>query len=685
MLTSNETVKICEAFMPKSSLNSVVSAKKLVEGIDPLVNILRNLLDAVLLIDTGGGIFYANPAAQKLFGFASNAKKQAQLADILPEGSPFRMPENLAALWQRVEETGHIENFETQLLDKDRKIIEVNSVKTAIRDRDGNFVGISTVIRDITKTKESEQRISRRNAQLFALIDVAEAITQMSEVTLLLENVLNAMLRVMNLSSGCVHLFDEETESLELAAQENLSARVSRMLARFELGEGIIGQTAVLAETLLVSDTTLDRRLARPVSTEKIGALAAVPLIGRGGMVCGVLTLFHNAPKNFTEHEKSMLTGIGKQVGIALERANLLGEVTDARAEWEETFDALTDGVSIHAPSGKIRRANASLAQMFDRAAETLVGIRCCELYHNSKKPRPDCTIMRTVTERLPQKVELDDLLRGRVLRVITDPIIGAENRVVGVVCTTRDVTDEKLIERRLIQQERISAIGEITAGIAHEVGTPLNIISANVEFLLRASSGKTEELEAIREQTSNITELVHQLLDFSRDRSPEFAAVNVNDLIEKTVGLLHHQLEKTDIKTELNLVRYLPTVDGDASHIQQVLFNLINNARQAIEAVSEKEKNGILQISTDSALMPSEIFSRPHIIIKISDSGRGIPEDALPNVFNPFFTANKEGGTGLGLAISHRIVQRHLGLLTVENNCSSGVMATVRLPLSQN
>ncbi len=662
----------------------MVSARKLNADNDPLVNILRDLPDAVLLIDKSGEIFYANPAAQKLFGFDAASKKQILLSDILPEGSPYRAAENLAALWSKIEETGHIENFETQLLDKHRKIIEVNSVKTAIRDRKGNFVGISTVIRDVTKTKESEQRISRRNAQLFALIDVAEAITQMSDVTSLLENILNAMLRVMNLSSGCVHLFNEETESLELTAQENLSSRVSRMLAQFELGEGVVGQAAVLAETLLVSDTKLDRRLARPVSTEKIGALAAVPLIGRGGIIGGVLTLFHNQPKNFTEHEKSMLKGIGKQVGIALEQVNLLEEVTDARAEWEETFDALTDGVSIHAPSGKIRRANASLAQMFDTSAEKLVGIRCCELYHNSKKPRPDCTIMRTVTERLPQKVELDDLLRGRVLRVITDPIISAENRVVGVVCTTRDITDEKLIERRLIQQERISAIGEITAGIAHEVGTPLNIISANVEFLLRGKPGdNTEELEAIREQTSNITELVHQLLDFSRDRSPEFAAVNINNLIEKTVGLLGHQIEKTQIKTELNLVQYLPTVDGDASQIQQILFNLINNARQAIEAVSSED--GFLRISTDSALMPSETFSRPHIIIKIEDNGRGIPEDALASVFNPFFTANKEGGTGLGLAISHRIVQRHLGLLTIENNPHSGVTATIRLPLAQN
>ncbi|MBA3784153.1 MAG: GAF domain-containing protein, partial [Acidobacteria bacterium] len=528
-------------------------------------------------------------------------------------------------------------------------------------------------------------RISRRNAQLFALIDVAEAITQMSEVESLLERILNAVLRVMNLSSGCVHILNEDNESLELIVEENLTKRVSRMIKRFELGEGVIGQTAVLAETLLVSDTTFDRRLARPVVNEKIGSLATVPLVGRGGVVRGVLTLLNHVPRNFTEHEKSMLTGIGKQVGVALERANLLNELTDARTEWEETFDAMTDGVSIHAPSGKIKRANASLAQMFDTSAEDLVGIRCCELYHDSKKPRPDCTIMRTVTERMPQKVELNDRLHGRVLRVITDPIMNTENRVVGVVCTTRDVTDEKLIERRLIQQERISAIGEITAGIAHEVGTPLNIISANIEFLTRADKNlrNNEEIAAIREQTSNITQLVNQLLDFSRERPPEFTPVNINDLIEKTIGLLNHQLHGSDIKIRLNLAPYLPTVDGDASQIQQVLFNLITNARQAMENGENGEK--MLRIVTDTAFLPTETYRRPHIVITISDNGRGIPEDALPNVFNPFFTANKEGGTGLGLAISHRIVQRHLGLLAIENNRTDGATATVRLPLSQS
>jgi two-component system, NtrC family, sensor kinase len=575
------------------------------------------------------------------------------------------------------------ENFETQLVNSDGQIIEVDVSESAIFDKSGKICGLSAVIKDLTQRREREKRIERRNNQLFALIDVAEAITRMSEEKTFLKNVLDAVLRVTSLESGCIYLFNEEEEILRLSIFQNLGAPTIELLKIFELGEGIVGQAAVLNETLIVTNTATDRRLSRPIAGEKIGSMAAVPLVGRGEILRGVLALFNDLPRHFTEHECSMLTAIGKQVGVALERTQLIQEVTDSRQEWEETFDAMTDGVSIHAPSGKIRRANESLGKMFGLKAEELVGIRCCELYHGAKKPRPDCTIMRTVTERLPQRVELEDSAKGRILRVITDPIISENGRIVGVVCTTRDVTDEKLIERRLVQQERISAIGEIAAGIAHEVGTPLNIISANVEFLLRGKSeNSTDELKAIREQTENITKLVHQLLDFSRDRSPEFSAVNVNNLIEKTVGLLNHQLQNSGIKTELNLVNYLPTVDGDPSQIQQVLFNLITNARQSMEVVPAAERERILRISTDSALMPTEIFPHPHIIIKISDNGRGIPEDALPDVFNPFFTANKEGGTGLGLAISYRIVQKHSGIIEIENNPAHGITVVIKLPL---
>lgn len=647
---------------------------------NPLVGILQNLPDAVVLVNENGEIFYANAKAENLFGF--DERNDYKLKSIIPETSPMRRKTRLLKYWRTIENSGSKENFETRLIDSKGEILDASVTGTAIFDA-GKMSGFSAVIKDVTKTKESEKRIERRNNQLFALVDVADAITQMAGVESFLERTLDAVLRVTSLTSGCVHLIDEDEETLQLTTWQNLLPKAVKMLSRFEVGEGIIGGAAVLGETLLVSDTARDRRVSRPVAKLKIAALVAVPLVGREGAMRGILTLINESPRNFTEHESSMLTAIGKQIGIALEQSRLLGEVTDSRREWEETFEAMTDGVSIHATSGKIRRANESLAKMFGKSLNEVIGIRCCELYHNTKKPRADCTIMRTVTERQPQKVEIEDRANGRILRVITDPIVTDGGRIAGVVCTTRDVTDEKLIERRLVQQERISAIGEIAAGIAHEVGTPLNIISANVEFLLRGKSeNPNEELSAIHEQAKNITTLVRQLLDFSRERQPEFAAVNVNQLIEKTVGLLNHQLQKAAIKTDLNLVQYLPTVDGDASQIQQVLFNLITNARQAMEDVSNDERK--LQISTDTAFATTEEFPHPHIVIKISDTGRGISEEDLPHVFNPFFTANKEGGTGLGLAISMRIVQRHSGILTIENNARGGCAAKIKLPLSQ-
>jgi len=668
----------------KSSLEKVFKFKQSKNGSEPFINILSDLPDAVLIIGNRSEIFYANLQAERLFGISAN--RIDKIIDLLPPDSYFNDEKNRREHWKRLAIAGKNESFETVFLNAEGQIIEADVSESAIFDKSGKMCGISAVIKDLTQRREREKRIERRNNQLFALIDVAEAITEMNDETTFLENVLDAVLRVTSLHSGCFYLFNEEEEILRLAVDQNLSAQTTNLLKNFELGEGIIGQSAVLLETLIVTNSATDRRLSRPIAAEKIGSMAAVPLVGRGGKLRGVLALFNDSARVFTEHEISMLTAIGKQVGVALERTQLLQEVNDSRQEWEETFDSMTDGVSIHAPSGKIRRANESLAKMFGKQMKEIVGIRCCELYHGSQKPRPNCTIMRTVTERQPQRVELEDSAKGRILRVITDPIISETGRIVGVVCTTRDVTDEKLIERRLVQQERISAIGEIAAGIAHEVGTPLNIISANVEFLLRGKSkNSTEELTAIREQTQSITELVRQLLDFSRDRSPEFSAVNVNKLIEKTVGLLNHQLQKSNIRTELNLVNYLPTVDGDPSQIQQVLFNLITNARQAMEVVPADERPRVLRISTDSALMPTERFPHPHIVIKISDSGRGIPDNALPNVFNPFFTANKEGGTGLGLAISHRIIQKHSGLIRIENNPTNGITVIVKLPLLHN
>ncbi len=646
-----------------------------------LLELLRDIPDALLLIDTQGRIVFHNAAASQLFGLAEATDLLPAFESILPENETV----GLAELREQLESRSVLRNLEMQMRGADRRTLDVLVSLTAIRDAMGRMLGFSAVVLDVSSIKESEKRIARRTAQLFALNTIAEAVSELPGLQTLLDRVLDAVFRVTDVEAGCIHLVEDEDESLTLTAHRGLTEGARELMTRFEAGEGIIGRTSVLADALFVADTTNDRRLVhRNLSEEHIGALASIPLIAVDG-VRGVLTLFHAAPHAFTPHEQGMLAAIGRQVGVALEHMRLFEDVTTARREWEQTFEAMTDGVSIHSTSGKIRRVNRALASLFGATPDALIGIRCCELYHGSKKPHPNCTIMRTVTERQGQRVELRDRGTGRVLRVTTDPVIGPNGRITGVVCTTRDITGEKLLENRLVQQERISAIGELAAGIAHEVGTPLNIISANVEYLLKQKKMEDgrEELEAIREQSLGIAALIHQLLDFARDRAPEFAPVNLNQLIERTLGLLSHTFSRAEITVGHDLAPYVPTVDGDVTLLQQVLFNIIKNASQAMETDLDSTRE--LFIATDSAFLPTDEFASPHVVVTIRDSGPGIPVEDLPHVTKPFFTTKADGGTGLGLAISQKIIEQHHGRMTIENGPTHGALVTLRLPLSQD
>jgi two-component system, NtrC family, sensor kinase len=513
--------------------------------------------------------------------------------------------------------------------------------------------------------------IARRNAQFQAIDAIAAAISEQSGLVPLLNRAIDAILEATELSGGLAYLLDEEAECLKLIAHRGFEpAEADRHCV---IGEGMIGRAAMSGELQIATNAADDGRIS-------------VPMIARG-RVRGVLSFYRTEPRFFTEHEKEMLSIIGRQLGVALEQSRLLEEVDKSHREWAQTFDALADGLAIHSPSGRIRLANRSLAGLFGSVPTALVGMRCCELYRESSRPLPDCTIIKTVTERRGQRVEIQET--GRVLRLTTDPIITADGKVKGVVCLTRDVTEEKLIEGRLIHQERISAVGELAAGIAHEIGTPLNIISANVEYLIRHHSRLNEEssppgtggeLIAIRDQVHNITRLVRQLLNFARDQSPAFVPLDINELIERTLELLAHRLNQAQIVWQTSLDKNAPSVNGDAVQLQQVLFNLIANARQAIEA--SERGSGLLRISTASLPIATEETSRQQVVITIADDGPGIPQEILPHVFNPFFTANKEGGTGLGLAICQQIIQRHFGSMTIDNARPHGAIVKIYLPL---
>ncbi|MEW6327612.1 MAG: PAS domain S-box protein [Thermodesulfobacteriota bacterium] len=269
---------------------------------------------------------------------------------------------------------------------------------------------------------------------------------------------------------------------------------------------------------------------------------------------------------------------------------------------------------------------------------------------------------------------------KKRTLMVNIQPIQDAGGRITGFQGIARDISERRQQREQMIHSEKLATVGLIASGIAHEIGTPLNIISGNAEFLLAdlpEQHPMREELETIIDQCQRISDQVKSLLDFARPSSLEFAPLNINEIIHDTLRLLKHMI-KPDHNLQLNLTPDLPPLMGDKYRLRQLFINLLLNAFQAMPT------GGSLKIST--GLIPASRASKiegPYVEIKIQDSGQGIEKENLKSIFDPFFTTKAIGqGTGLGLAVCLRIVKDHGGSIEVESVVNKGTTFIIRLPL---
>ena len=233
------------------------------------------------------------------------------------------------------------------------------------------------------------------------------------------------------------------------------------------------------------------------------------------------------------------------------------------------------------------------------------------------------------------------------------------------------DVTDRDELERRLVQADKLSSIGLLAAGVAHEVNTPLAVISTYAQMLAKQVSGddqKAKLLDKIAKQTFRASEIVNSLLNFSRTSPTDFADVDLNRVIRETASLVEHQFQKAGVTTDLALADYLPTVRGNSGKLQQVFLNLFINARDAMP------EGGLLTVRTRA--------EAGFAVIEVSDTGQGIPPEYLARIYDPFFTTKgPKKGTGLGLSISYGIVHEHEGIIEVESVPGSGTRFRLEFP----
>ena len=369
-----------------------------------------------------------------------------------------------------------------------------------------------------------------------------------------------------------------------------------------------------------------------------------------------------------------------KQKIQELEAANL--GLRAKSSELQAVFDSISDGVAIYDSNGYVQHRNHICPRLFPM--ETLVGRSCRKLFH------PEL-------EKSPEECPVERALRGESVQVsFTSSVSGMETRYFDATVTPiedhngknralmflRDVTDRRSQELQLVQAEKMSGIGVLAAGVAHEINNPLTSVAGYAEALLRRlrDDGLGQDprldvfqkyLEVIMRETYRCKGIIDNLLSFSRKSDGSVGSVDLNGVLQEVLELVRHKSRYEQIEILEILQHDLPPVLGDGAGLRQVLMNLLLNAHQAISGA------GTVEIST---------FREGKLgVIRIKDSGCGIPPGQLAQIWNPFFTTKSVGqGLGLGLAITYNIIQRQGGEIQVESQMGEGATFTVRLPICQ-
>jgi two-component system NtrC family sensor kinase len=488
-------------------------------------------------------------------------------------------------------------------------------------------------------------------------------------------------------------LLDEQTHELAFKVSLGPGAEQAKEM-RLAVNQGIAGWVAREGQPALVLDVRTDPRWYPDVDSHTgfvTQSILAVPLESKEKVI-GVIEAINKVHGAFSAGDLQLLNSVSMVVTTAIENARLFGELstayqetTQSRAQILESrntlraiFDGINDSICIIDQNLEIKAINRAAAMIQGEEPQNLIGRNCHTVLCQSNGLCDDCPVTRAFrtgepTSSIDRRIQKQGATRE--LEISTYPLKDAAGVVDRVIYIAQDVTEEHKMEATLLQSARLSAVGELAAGITHEIGNPLTAVIGNVQMLLEAlepSDPCYKMAQLIERAGLRMEKLVNNLLKFSRQEGYYFEPTDLNASIEDALSLIVYQLERDNIHVTKEFQADLPLISTSASHLQTVWINLLLNARDAIP----KGKTGRIQIATRISK------DRRSIEVLFIDNGSGITPEALSRIFDPFFTTKPQGkGTGLGLYISNVVIAHHHGTLQVQSQEGKGSTFVVTLP----
>jgi signal transduction histidine kinase len=420
------------------------------------------------------------------------------------------------------------------------------------------------------------------------------------------------------------------------------------------------------------------------------------PCLVRGRALAWVAVSRNDKGDFLTSADIELLMTVANYVGIAVENARLYRSLERKMEEYERLIESIRVGILAVDLEDRVESWNTQIERLTGIPRDKALGRHLSEvfdddlvtqlasaadggvhqIYKFTLRPAPP-KIIEMPLAGVPAKSNggppPED--RGEVIaNIAVAPLISRDGEQIGRLIIVDDVTERDELERRLVQADKLSSIGLLAAGVAHEVNTPLAVISTYSQMLARQVSGddpKARLLDKISKQTFRASEIVNSLLNFSRTSPTAFDEVNLNRVIQESLLLIEHQLEKAGVTVKLDLEEQLPTIKGNSGKLQQVFLNLFLNARDAME------RGGTLTVCSRT--------QGDAIGVDVIDTGHGIVPENLARIFDPFFTTKAvRKGTGLGLSVTYGIVREHLGVIDVQSQPGEGTRFHLEFPLAR-
>jgi len=666
-----------------------------------LEGIIEDSADAIVTSDINGIVKSWNKGAERIYGFT----KEEAIGRFLPFVPDFLIdPERENS--QKIMNGEVLKDVETFRKRKDGTIITVSLTLSPVRDATGKIIGISGMSRDISEKKGVEKELVRRNQELSRLFFISSAMRETLELGRLLRMVLTAVTMGdgLGFNRAILFLVDEKKNVLKgvmgvgpaspaEAGQiwEGLEKKtLSEMIHEIEVSplkkDSFFDRLSLGIEIPLSGETILTKtiREKRPFNIQNVAeepfsdivliqqlgtqAYAVSPLISRDKVI-GVIwadNLFNKRP--ILDEDMRFLSAFSNHVATAIESARLFEQVALAEQELENIFESISDMVYFTSKDYVLKSINKAVSKRLGKPLEEIIGKKCYEVFHGMNEPWAECPHHKTVETKKAFVEEVEDHYLGGTFITSSSPIFDTTGEFLGTVNVVSDITELKNLRERLIMTERMAALGEVAARVAHEIRNPLVSVGGFARRLGKKLDGNLKEYaDIIAREVERLEGILNEILSFVKETRFVKEIVNPNRLIEEVISLIKSDLEERNIV----LVREFgepAEMYMDPNRIKEALLNILKNAVQAVGS------NGTIFVKTyvkDNAA-----------VFEIKDTGTGIAEEDLPFIFDPFFTT-KTGGTGLGLAITHGIIEEHKGSIELESKPGAGSTFKVFIPLN--